>query len=103
MFLFAQKRDVENDIANDQPCVSTVLSSLFSVHGDFSSNYGAMQHVEIRRRFDVSYSIARLGYFITISCILGNKILHKTMCYFHNHMDKPLIFPASPKSNERVL
>ena len=36
---FRADRKVENYIANTQPCDSTALSSLMSLHGDCSSNY----------------------------------------------------------------
>ena len=54
---FRNDREVENDIANSQLCDSTALSSLMYMHGDYSSNYGAMKHVTIISRFDASYSM----------------------------------------------
>ena len=63
---FRTDREDGIDIANAQPCDSIALLLPISVHGDFSSNYGATQHISISSRFDLFYHTARLWYFITI-------------------------------------
>ena len=61
------------------------------LHMAITYNYGATQHFAISSRFHLSYCMAILGYFITVQCMLGCKLLHKIMCYLHNHMNKPII------------
>ena len=51
----------------------------------------------------VSYSVARLGYFLAVLCALGHALLHKLMCCAHTHPNKPLIFPKNPDKKERIL
>lgn len=100
---FRADRNAEDEIANVRPCTQREKDALDDQYGEHSSACGSINHVPMCSRPDASYSTARLGYFLTVPCSLGCSLLHKEMCYFHSHPNKPLIFPKQPKRSERVL
>lgn len=100
---FRTDRTVEDDIANALPCSQEEVNKLDSQYGEYSSTYGSYNHVSMSSRPDISYSTARLGYFLTVPCPLGYALLHKGICYLHTHPNKPLMFPKKPKQKERVV
>ena len=54
-------------------------------------------------RPDLSCSMARLGYFITVPYQLGCIILHTVFCYLHSHPNKTLLFQKSPTDANRLM
>ena len=90
---FLTDRHVEDEIANASVCDLVELNALVVRYGEFQSNYGTVLHCSDNSRPDFSYSMAHLGHFINIHCLLGCLLMHKVMCYLHSHPNKPLIFP----------
>ena len=100
---FRIDHQVEDDIANVALCRPSDLDHLNAKYGEFQSNYGAILHYLVNIRLDVSYSMARLGYFITTPCSLEHLLLHKIMCYLKSHPNKPLMFPKQVTLSDRRL
>ena len=100
---FRTDRIVEDEIANAISCGSAELENLVEQCGDFQSNYGTVLHCSVKSRLDFSYSMARLGHFISVPCLLGHLLMHKVMCYVHSHPKKPLIFTKQNPSPHQLL
>ena len=62
-----------------------------------------MLHFSVKSRPDCSHSMAWLGHFINVSCLLGCLLVHKVICYLQSHPNKPLMLTKQTTSSNRTL
>ena len=85
---FHTDRQAEDEISNAVPFSPSELAQIDRKYGEFQSNYGTILHCSVNIHLDTSYSMDRLGHFMTITCSLGCLIAHKLMCYLKSHPNK---------------